>query len=166
MADAATILNPAEAAVAADLAGTRYRVGEKRGLWRVITFGFPMLTVAVASMDSGGVTTEYAFRMEVDGFPGTAPAVRIWDLEEDKLLGQNKRPTGNRRVAEAFKVWGSETVYRPWDRIAGPHFGGSPQPQGLANLAWHPARDLTFILEDLHELLNLDARASGAGQTA
>src|SRR5438876_259286 len=83
------------------------------------------------------------------GFPGAAPAVRIWDRETDTLLAPDRRPKGSARVQEAFKAWGNETVYRPWDRFAGAHNNWA---RDFPALAWHSGRDVAFILEDLHGL--------------
>jgi hypothetical protein len=139
-----------EKAVAADLASTRFQVGEKRGHWRKVLYEFPILIVAIAGIEFDGKDSEYFFRFQLAGFPGIAPESKIWDVATNALLPTNKRPKGSLRVIEAFKSWGSESVYRPWDRHGGPHNNWtSTHP----DLAWHPKRDLTFILEDLHGLL-------------
>lgn len=145
-----------ERAVAADLASARFRAGERRGCWRKVSYEFPILIVAIAGIEPDGKDSEYFFRFELTGFPGVAPESKIWDVATNTLLPTNKRPKGSHRVIEAFKSWGSESVYRPWDRHGGPHNNWtSTHPE----LAWHPKRDLTFILEDLHGLLISNALA-------
>ena len=149
---------PAEKAVAADLASPRFRVGEKRGHWRKVSYEFPLLFVAVAAVEPDGKASEYFFRFELTGFPGIAPEVKIWDLETQAVLAVAKRPKGSTRVIEAFKSWGSDSVYRPWDRNGGPHNNWTTtHPE----LTWHPKRELAFILEDLHGLLFSNATAHG-----
>jgi hypothetical protein len=115
-----------------------------------VSYEFPILIVVIAGIEPDGKDSEYFFRFELTGFPGIAPESKIWDVATNTLLPTNKRPKGSHRVIEAFKSWGSESVYRPWDRHGGPHNNWtSTHPE----LAWHPKRDLTFILEDLHGLL-------------
>ena len=156
-------LRPAELAVTADLASARFRVGVKRGHWREVSYVFPILVIAVAAVEPNGNPSEYAFRFEMSGFPGTAPDVRIWDCATDVLLAVDLRPKGSRRVTEAFKSWGNQTVYRPWDRLAGAHNNWS---SGYPDLAWNAKRDLTFILEDLYGLLTSNTTAHGIRQAA
>ncbi|KAJ0339682.1 hypothetical protein COL154_014205 [Colletotrichum chrysophilum] len=167
MAEPAAIANTSQTAVLKDMASARFRLGVKRALWRVHSYEHPLLFMAVSSTNAKGEVREIGFKFDLEDFPGKAPAAWIWDLKDNVLLPGTARPTGCRRLSEAFKDWGSHTVYRPWDRLAGPHFGaGTNQPQGVAGFFWDATRDLGFILEDLHELLNLEACVGGAGQAA
>lgn len=151
--------NPAVSAVSTDLASVRFRVGLVRGQWRVISYEFPLLIVGVAAVEPDGGASEYTFRFELAGFPGAAPAVQIWDVGAGTTLALEKRPKGSARVVAAFKDWPpSQGIYRPWERAAGPHFG-QPHP----SLAWHPKRDLAFVMEDLHGLLTSNAAKRSAG---
>jgi hypothetical protein len=54
-----------------------------------------------------------------------------------------------------FQQWDADTVYRPWDRMTGPHGNNA---SNFPHLAWHPERRLVFIFEDLHGILNSNAR--------
>jgi hypothetical protein len=155
--------SPAERAVAADLASARFRVGVRRGDWRLVSYSFPFLIIAVAACEPDGSSCEYSFRFELTGFPGSAPEVQIWDCGSGAALESGKRPKGSNRVTEAFKSWGNETVYRPWDRKGGVHNNWSTSHPSLA---WNPSRDLTFILEDLHGLLTSNAAAISSGTKA
>ncbi len=149
-------MNPAETAVDADLSSARFRAGVLRRQWRKVSYSFPALIMAVAAVEPDGTACEFFFRFDLTEFPGTAPAVQIWDIAASSLLAANLRPKGSPRVVEAFKPWGSDTVYRPWERASGAHNNWS---QTYPTLAWHPKRDLTFILEDLHGLLASNAAA-------
>lgn len=153
----------AEKTVAADLASPRFRVGERRGHWRKVSYEFPILIVAIAAIEPDGKSSEYSFRFELTGFPGTAPEVKIWDLATDALLSTDKRPKGSHRVNEAFKPWGNGSIYRPWDRHGRLH---NNWETAHPDLAWHPRRDLTFILEDLHGLLLSNATVFSNRQAA
>jgi hypothetical protein len=156
-------LCPAEQAVAADLVSARFRIGMKRGYWREVSYAFPILVISVAAVEPDGNSSEYFFRFELTEFPGTAPDVRIWDSETDALLTFDKRPRGSHRVTEAFKSWGNETVYRPWDRAAGAHGNWTTS---YPDLAWNARRDLAFILEDLYGLLTSNVTARSSRQAA
>lgn len=134
-----------------------------RRRWRTISYDFPILIVAVAAVEPAGITTEYAFKFELTGYPGTAPEVRVWDCKSNSLLAPEHRPKGSGRVQEAFKSWGNETVYRPWDRSAGAHNNWA---RDFPELAWHPSRDLAFALEDLHGLLTSNALAHASSAVA
>ncbi len=145
-------------AAAADLHSARFRAGEMRGHWRKISFEFPLLVVAVTAVEPNGTTSEYFFRFDLTRFPAIAPEVKIWDTGAGRLLPGDRRPKGSRRITEAFKSWGGESVYRPWDRNSGAHNNFAVVH---SELAWHSERDLTFILQDLHDLLTSNAAALG-----
>jgi len=155
--------NPAADALAADLSAARFQAGVARGQWRIIASEFPLLFIAVAAIEPGGTAGEYSFRLELTGFPGTAPEVRIWDYSAAEPLAQARRPRGSPRVIEAFKTWGHDTVYRPGERLSGAH---GDWARNYPSLVWHPGRDLTFILEDLHGLLTSNAAACSARSSA
>ena len=150
------IEDPAAARVAAELTRPEFAEGEERGRWRVVANDFPRLDIVIAGTEPDGTASEYGFRFELTNFPGTAPMVRIWDFGKDEPLHKDLRPKGNRRIEKAFQQWGDDTVYRPWDRRTGPHISNAASMQ---HLAWRVDRTLTFILEDLHGILNLNARA-------
>lgn len=149
-------MSPAEHAVATDLQSIRFRAGALRGHWRYVSHVFPVLIVAVAAVEPDGSSSEYYFRFELTGFPGIAPAVTIWDCAAGTPLAADNRPKGSSRVTEAFKCWGNQTVYRPWDRQGGAHNNWAAAHPALA---WNAGRDLTFIVEDLHGLLTSNAAA-------
>ncbi|MFL6728209.1 MAG: hypothetical protein ACJ8FS_17090 [Sphingomicrobium sp.] len=149
------IEEPAAQRVAADMLGPDFVSGVEKGRWRLANQAFPVLDIAIAATEPNGEKKEYLFRFELTNYPAQAPMVRIWDADANAPLAREKRPQGNGRVALAFQVWGSDTVYRPWDRCTGPHNGNADR---LAHLAWRSDRTLTFILEDLHGILNLNAR--------
>jgi hypothetical protein len=148
----------AKSTVDNDLAIPRFQAGKARKHWRLVSFSFPILVIAVVATEPDGAPGEYGFRFEVTGYPGVAPEVRIWDLEAGQLLPVARRPKGSRRVTEAFKDWSFGTVYRPWERHSGAHGNWADI---YVNLVWNPKRDISFILEDLHGLLNSNALKGG-----
>ena len=141
------------------LTSAAFKAGVNRLQWRQLSYAYSILYIGVSAIESDGSSSEYSFRFDVSGFPGTAPQVTIWDLESNAALEPTKRPKGSARVVEAFKRWGNDTIYRPWDRQAGPHNNWSATYPALA---WYPSRHLTFILEDLHGLLTSNALAQGS----
>ena len=150
------IKDPSIARVAADLKEGSFVSGCDAGRWRIIGQEFPILDFAISATEPDGTDSEYGFRAELSNFPGQAPMVRIWDHEQNAPLAVDRRPKGGARVQKTFQSWGSDTVYRPWDRMTGPHGDNSAT---FPHLAWHPERRLVFIFEDLHGILNSNARA-------
>jgi hypothetical protein len=150
------IVDPSAARVAADLEEASFLSGRDAGRWRLIAFAFPSLDFAITATEPDGQTVEYGFRADVSNYPSTAPLVRIWDHVNGGPLAGDRRPKGGPRVLKTFQVWGSDTVYRPWDRETGPH---GENATTFPHLAWRPDRRLTFIFEDLYGILNSNARA-------
>ena len=149
------ITDPSITRIVADLEEADFVFGIDAGHWRVISFNFPNLDFAVSATEPDGKHTEYGFRAELSNFPAQAPMVQIWDHVHDAPLALDLRPKGGPRVQKTFQYWGSDTVYRPWDRQTGPHNNNA---NAFPHLAWRSERRLTFILEDLYGILNSNAR--------
>jgi hypothetical protein len=154
--------DPALTLIYADLAAESFRAGCDEGRWRVVDFAYPRLDFKVSAINPDGTTTEYGFKADLTNYPGIAPEVKLWNLEEDRKPFAEERPKGSIRVTETFKDWGSGTVYRPWDRHTGPHNNNAV---AKPHLAWRKDRDLTFIFEDLYGILVSNGRKVAA-QTA
>ena len=150
------ITDPSIARVAADLKEGDFVSGCNAGRWRIISDEFPILDFAITAIEPDVTASEYGFRAELSNYPSQAPMVRIWDHEQNAPLAGDRRPKGSARIRKTFQRWGSDTVYRPWDRMTGPHGNNAAT---FPHLAWHPERRLAFIFEDLHGILNSNARA-------
>ena len=150
------IIDPSIARVAADLEEGGLISGRAAGRWRIICYQFPILDFAVSATEPDGTASEYRFRADLSNYPGQAPMVRIWDHEQNAPLAREKRPKGGERVQKTFQCWTADTVYRPWDRMTEPHGNNAVT---FPHLAWHSERRLLFIFEDLHGILNSNARA-------
>jgi hypothetical protein len=150
------VADPSTARVEADLQDPDFLNGLEAGRWRIISFAFPILDFAVSATEPDGSPAEYGFRAELTNYPGQAPMVKIWDHQANTLLAANRRPKGGARLERTFQNWSSETVYRPWDRMTGPHISNRGD---ASHLAWRYDRRLYFIFEDLHGILNSNARA-------
>jgi hypothetical protein len=149
-----------EQTVARDMKKASFLRGAARGRWKVVRFQFPELFIEVAAVDPQGNATSYSFRFLLDGYPNLAPDVRCWDIQANTVLPPPARPQAPhpQRTLEAFKEWG-HGVYRPWDRHGATHNNWA---YTHPDLAWHSERDLTFILEDLYELLNAFVKKAAA----
>ncbi len=154
MAEVEVVNSSAVDAITTDLESQRFRVGVSRGFWRLVESTHPVYIFAVSGPGaSADDIVEYAFRFELSGYPATAPWVQLWDLTTKQQLPAKQQPSRNELLRQSFKPWGNHggSVYRPWDRYAGAHNGWNSK---YPDLAWNPRRDLSFVLNDLHQILN------------
>ena len=145
--------SPAVDAINSDLQSKPYQVGVARGFWRLVEATHPTYIFAVTGVGPNGKSVENFFRFELSGYPATAPWVQIWDPATKQQQPETQRPKRGKLQIESFKAWGNHggSVYRPWDRHSGAHNDwNSKHPE----LAWNPHRDLSFVLHDLHQILN------------
>ncbi|MBR8190550.1 MULTISPECIES: DUF7665 family protein [Burkholderia] len=157
------IADPSAGRVEADLRGGGIVSGCESGWWRILEHKFPTLDFVISATEPDGAPSEYGFRAELSNYPGQPPMVRIWDHKSNQSLAGAMRPRGNRRVEISFQQWSSDTVYRPWERLTGPHNNNA---SAYPHLAWRSDRRLAFIFEDLYGILNSNARAIRARATA
>ena len=143
----------------AHLRKTSFRIGVEEGRWQILRYAFPTLEVRVVGCDiSGGVAT-MDFQLLCDGFPATGPFVQHWDsvkqCRPEPPSGDSAPPS----IVDALKTWQEYPpryggIYRPWQREAALH---NQWAQKRPDLAWHRARDLTFIMEQLYALVSEQA---------
>ncbi len=149
------IASGSNAAVRADLECARFRAGVLRGHWRLDCYDYPVIEIVVMAVPGHQRRNEFSFRFEVSNFPTQAPEVKIWDPTSRGPLALAERPKGPAHVIDAFKDgWpgaGAPSVYRPWERHATTHNNWTTTHP---RLTWHAGRDLAFVLEDLHVLIN------------
>ena len=156
------ITDPSAAKVAADFEESAFVSGVEAGHWRILEFEFPRLDFVISATKPGGDACEFGFRADLANYPAQSPMVKIWDFECKTTLDPSKRPIDQaqqpkwgQRATTTFQKWGEDTIYRPWDRMTGPHNNNA----ALApHLAWTPERRLAFIFEDLHGILNSSNR--------
>ena len=149
------IVDPSAAKVAADIEEIAFVFGVEAGRWRVLEFEFPRLDFVISATKPGGEACEFGFRADLANYPAQAPMVKIWDFECKTPLEPSKRPKWGQRATTTFQQWGQDTIYRPWDRMTGPHNNNA---ESAPHLAWTPERRLVFIFEDLHGILNSSNR--------
>lgn len=157
------ITDPSAGRVEADLQDGGIVTGCESGRWRILTYKFPTLDFVISATEPDGTPSEYGFRAELSNYPGQPPMVQIWDHKTNQPLAGAQRPKGSRRVQISFQQWSSDTVYRPWERLTGPHNNNA---NAYPHLAWRPDRRLTFVFEDLYGILNSNARAIRARAAA
>jgi hypothetical protein len=151
------VVSPDERAVREHLRGGRFLAGVAANRWRLISVNWPIVLVAVSAAERRSSPTEFVLRFELTGYPHTAPTGGLWDLAADSSLPADRRPKGE-RPAQLFRTdgWtgGATAMYAPWDRM-----GLQAHPdwaQTYFSEAWNPTRDLSFILANVHKVLNSD----------
>lgn len=149
--------SPDERAVRAHLESGRFRAGVAAGYWRPIRLTWPYLLVSISAAERAHGPAEWVLRFELTGYPHSAPTGSLWDQESDVSLAPDRRPKGQ-RAAQLFRSdgWtgGHTAMYAPWDRLglqAHPDWANTHRTQ-----AWNATRDLCFVLEQVHEVLNAD----------
>lgn len=143
---------PDQRALLACLESPRFRSGVDSGKWRVVAIEWPYVYLAVSAAPRGGAHIEYGLRAELTGYPQQPPACTAWSLEHNRQLTPDERPKGE-RAGDVFKhSWKEgEALYAPWDRSCARYSDWATKHPALA---WHAGRDLTFVLRQVHDLLN------------
>ena len=153
----ATALAPDERALRQHLHGARFQAGLQARKWRLVSLEWPVAIIAVAATLRIGAPSEFAIRFHLGGYPDAAPTGSLWDVAASTHLLAAVRPKGD-RVAIIFRCdgWlgGCLAMYAAWDRVG---LQAHPEwAQRYPRTAWHAKRDLAFILENVHEMLNAD----------
>lgn len=151
------ITGPDERALREHLRGGRFQVGVAAGRWRLVALDWPIALVAVTAAARPSAPAEFTLRFDLSGYPNDPPTGGLWDLDAGQSLPAGRRPKGE-RAAQLFRTdnWhgGAIAMYAPWDRL-----GLQVHPNWANDYpydAWTPARDLSFILSKVHEVLNAD----------
>ena len=116
---------------------------------------WPVVMVAVAAAPRSGAPSEYVLRFDLTGYPETAPTATPWNPTNGNVLEQELRPKGE-RVGYVFRTdWGDgKALYAPFDRVGlNSHSNWRTEhPRRV----WDSSKDLTWLLQILHEMLNND----------
>lgn len=156
---------PDERAFRTHIESGRFLRGVANHRWRLLSVQWPVAILAVSAADRPTAPTEYAFRLDVSGYPQQAPTARLWDGDSDTPLPTASRPTGvpGSSVERAFRTdWnGGNALYLPCDRVAlQSHPAWAAQHP---DLYWTPSRDISFFLRILHDLLHSPAYTGTRG---
>ena len=148
--------SPDERVLREHVAGARFQEGVGRGRWRVVgDIVWPVVLVAISAGTRDYAPSEYILRFDLTGYPETAPTATPWNPTTGDVLEQELRPKGE-RVGHVFRIdWkGGRALYAPFDRVA-LHSHSKWRTQHPRR-AWDSSRDLTWLLQILHEMLNND----------
>jgi hypothetical protein len=153
----AAVVAPDEYTAQQHLAGAAFQAGAAQGRWRLVDVRWPFVLLAVSAAERPCGPAEFVLRLEMSGYPHIAPTGSLWDCDQDCSLAAERRPKGD-RAAQLFRTdgWtgGPTAMYAPWDRV-----GLQSHPdwaQAYPREAWHPNRDVTFILANVHQILTAD----------
>lgn len=148
-------MTPDERTLRAHLEGARFLAGVQAGRWRLLNLAWPYATFAISAAPRSNGPEEFVLRLDVAGYPHLAPTGSLWDNETDRSLEPARRPKGD-RAAHVFRTdWADGiAMYAPWDRSAleSHHDWAQKYPHD----AWNPTRDITFVLNNVHNILNAD----------
>jgi hypothetical protein len=151
------VIAPDECAICEHLSGGRFLAGVAAGRWRLISVSWPFALMSVSAAERPESPSEFVLRFELTGYPHSAPTGGLWDIATDSSLTPNQRPKGE-RAAQLFRIdgWvgGATAMYAPWDRVGLQAHAEWAQSYRLQ--AWNPTRDLSFVLANVHEVLNAD----------
>lgn len=152
-------MTPDERALRRHLGGGRFLAGVEAGHWRLISLEWPYAVYAISAApraSAAGIEapSEYMIRLEMVGYPNSAPTGNLWDPTTGTLLTSGW-PRGD-RADQIFRTsWeGGAAMYAAWDRITlAKH---TDWPARYPRSVWHAQRDITFIMENVYEVLNAD----------
>ena len=142
------------------VAGPQFIDGLLRGRWRIegdIDWPYVLVAVSAAPMENG--PPEFFLRFDLTGYPAVAPTATPWNPVTGDVLEPSLRPKGH-RVGHVFRTnWEhGKALYAPFDRVA---LGSHPDWRvRYPRHAWDATKDLAWVLQCLHELLN-DADYAG-----
>ena len=137
--------------------GARFQDGVGRGRWWMVgDIAWPVVTVAVAAAPRDNAPSEYVLRFGLTGYPESAPTATPWNAKTGEVLEEAQRPKGE-RVGHVFRsdLDGGTFLYAPFDRVALDRYHSDWRKQ-YPRQAWNAARNLAWLLQILHEMLNND----------
>jgi hypothetical protein len=148
-------MTPDERTLRAHIEEARFQAGVEAGCWRLLGLTWPHATFAVSAAPRSASPAEFVLRLDVAGYPHSAPTGGLWDSDSDCSLDPADRPKGD-RAAHVFRTdWGSgAAMYAPWDRIA--LESHADWAQRHPHEVWNPTRDITFVLSNVRNVLNAD----------
>lgn len=144
-------MKPDEAALLRDLASAAFRVGERRGRWDLRGVRFPHVLFFIAAPVRAGGPSGFLMRSDCTGYSGTAPNSQLWNGGTNAPLEERHRPKKrDGGVMTAFSTWGP-CLYHPIDRLARDH---GHWPTQHPEMLWTADKDITFLLETVHAILD------------
>lgn len=149
-------MSPDERVLRQHVASARFQEGVARGRWQIVgDIAWPVATIAVSAGTRDSAPSEYVLRFNLAGYPETAPTATPWNPTTGGVLEATLRPKGA-RVGRVFRTdWeGGRALYAPFDRVA--LNGHSSWKTQHPRRVWDSSKDLAWLLQILHEMLNND----------
>ncbi len=152
----APVMAPDERALHEHLRGGRFQAGVAAGRWRLISVTWPAAVVAVSAAAAQQQPGRVRAPVRAQRLPArTRPPAACGTPPRTPRCPLSRRPKGE-RAAQLFRTdnWlgGGTAMYAPWDRMGlQAHAGWATD---YPHDAWNPARDLSFILAKVHEVIN------------
>ena len=149
-------MSPDERVLREHLASARFQEGVDRGRWQIVgDIAWPVAMIAVTAGPRDNAPTEYVLRFDLAGYPESAPTATPWNPTTGGVLESALRPKGE-RVGHVFRTdWkGGRALYAPFDRVA--MNGHSSWKTQHSRRVWDSSKDLAWLLQILHEMLNND----------
>lgn len=149
-------MSPDERVLRQHVASARFQEGVDRGRWQIVgDIAWPVVMIAVTASPRDSAPSEYVLRFDLTGYPESAPTATPWNLTTGNVLEPALRPKG-KRVGYVFRAdWnGGQALYAPFDRVA--LNGHSSWKTQHPRRVWDSSKDLAWLLQVLHEMLNND----------
>lgn len=145
---------PDERAFREHITSPRFSDGIERGRWRIVgDINWPYVLVAVSAAPRENAPKEFFLRFDLAGYPTVAPTATPWNPTSGGILEAGLRPKGE-HAGHVFRTdWeDGKALYAPYDRVA---LKGHPGwPKQYPRRTWDAMKDLAWVLQLLHELLN------------
>ena len=149
-------MSPDERVLRQHVASARFQEGVDRGRWQVLgDIAWPVVMIALTAGPRDSAPSEYVLRFDLAGYPESAPTATPWNPKTGNVLESALRPKGE-RVGHVFRAdWnGGRALYAPFDRVA--LNGHSSWKNQHPRRIWNSSKDLSWLLQILHEMLNND----------
>ncbi len=150
-------MSPDERVFHDHISGARFQNGVERGRWRLVgDIEWPIVLLAVSAGSRDNAPEEFFLRFDLTGYPASAPTAMPWNPKRGTVLDADKRPKGD-RVGHVFRSDWEEgrALYAPFDRVALDRYHPDWRKQ-YPRQAWNAERDLAWVLQTLHQMLNDD----------
>lgn len=144
------VANPSRSRLERDLLGDDFIRGELAGFWRDATVNWPYLDIEVQVGEYGYV----AMHVQVDNYPGIAPAGALWDAEAGAPLPVDRWPVGGAAQRVWRPDWSPQNQGAPY--LACDRVGLATHPDWANShpgRAWNPSRNIVFYLTEVHREL-------------
>jgi hypothetical protein len=115
-----SVASPDRLLLESDLAAAEFRLGQIESHWRLVSFDWPHVIIAIAAAERERSAREVGFRFECSGYRQTAATAQPWDPSGGRPLPHRRWPKGKSIVPSIFRPdWKSgQCLYLPCDRMA------------------------------------------------